>query len=883
MKKFLFLCSIIAAALTLHAQPQGMPSANGKMPAPPSIGHIYGKLVDSTNRPISDASVSIMHGKYDSVTKKTKEILLKSVITKSNGDFNFEDLPIFGQLKLKISAVGFKPIEQSVSFPKPKMNGSGAPKMPGNGQMPDFSSMGMNTEKDLGNISMKTDTKDLGDVVVTGKSKGLKMDIDKKVYNVEQNIVSAGGTAVDVMKNVPSLNVDIDGNVTMRNATPQIYIDGRPTTLTLDQIPADAIESVEVITNPSAKYDASGGNAGILNIVLKKNKKSGYNGNIMAGVDKRGGINGGGSFNLRQNKINFTASAFGNQNKSHNTGSTLIRDMLSSPNILVDQSSTDKQNGGFLFGRLGLDYFVTNRLTLSAGVVRVHGQFKPNSMLHTDSLYDGGPKISYSERVTANDREFNATGATGGFKYTFPREGMELTGDVNYFNGKSNNNAQYNTNVYVENGGNKTGNMQQNIIGNGTNEFLTMQTDFVSPVGKTGKLETGARVQLRKMTNNQGNYYYDNNTGTYMLIPSASSNYKNKDNVYAGYISYANSIKDFGYKIGVRAEGSDYVGELTDTKQQFTNKYPINFFPSIFLSQKLKNKQQVQMSYTKRINRPFFMQLIPFIDSTDQLNWSKGNPGLKPEFTNSVELSYSKEFQKNNSILVSLYYKYTTNLITRYLDTITVAPGAAPHPVNTYINANSAQSYGAEFTSQNQLTKWWDANTNLNIYNGKINAADKGGTNQQAMWSWFAKMNNNFKLPKNLKLQLSGTYQSKSNMPVNQTGGFMGGPPPPGGGAQTASQGYIEANWGIDLALQKSFLKNNAASMTLSVNDVFGTRKMNLYSYTDYYNQYSHRLGDVPMIRLTFSYRFGQMDASLFKRKNMKGDSDGTQNAIQGM
>ncbi len=146
------------------------------------------------------------------------------------------------------------------------------------------------------------------------------MDIDKKVFNVTQNIVSAGGTAVDVMKNVPSLNVDIDGNVTLRNASPQIYIDGRPTTLSLDQIPADAIESVEVITNPSAKFDASGGNAGILNIILKKNKKSGYNGNITAGIDKRGGLNGGASLNVRQDKINLSLSTFGNQMRNRTTG-----------------------------------------------------------------------------------------------------------------------------------------------------------------------------------------------------------------------------------------------------------------------------------------------------------------------------------------------------------------------------------------------------------------------------------------------------------------------------------------------------------------------------------------------------------------------------------
>src|SRR6185437_5258974 len=150
----------------------------------------------------------------------------------------------------------------------------------------------------------------------------LQMNIDRKVFNVDKSLTSAGGTAVDVMKNVPSVNVDIDGNVTLRNSTPQIYIDGRPTTLTLDQIPADAIESVEVITNPSAKYDASGGGAGILNIILKKNRKTGYNGNARAGVDSHGGMNGGLNFNLRQNKFNFTAAGFMNQNRGVTTGST---------------------------------------------------------------------------------------------------------------------------------------------------------------------------------------------------------------------------------------------------------------------------------------------------------------------------------------------------------------------------------------------------------------------------------------------------------------------------------------------------------------------------------------------------------------------------------
>lgn len=875
MRKIFLLFAVIVLSVSLSAQMPGMQA--GAQKTPPSIGRIYGKLVDSSGKGVGDASVILLQSKFDSVTKKNKESLLKGVTSQANGDFNFEDLPIFRPLKLKISATGYQPFELAVTI-QPKMGGNAQPS-PG-GQAPDMSAMAGNFEKDLSKITLKTDVQQLAGVVVTGTSGRLRMDIDKKVFNVDQNIVSAGGTAVDVMKNVPSVNVDIDGNVTLRNASPQIFIDGRPTTLTLEQIPADAIESVEVITNPSAKYDASGGNAGILNIILKKNKKSGYNGNINAGVDKRGGVNGGGSFSFRQNKLNVTLSTFTNQMKNRSIGTTNIRSLLTSPDLLVDQNSKTRMNGGFIFGRVGVDYFATNRMTFSIGAVRVHGEFEPNTILTTDSTYEGGPYVSYSERNTNNKREFNAYGGQAGFKYLFPKQGEELTADINIFSGKNENSSLFNTNIYNSNGGTKTGNIQQQIIGNGTNRNFTVQTDYVKPIGTAAKLELGARAQLRRISNMQGNYYFDTGSGEFLPIPSATSNYKNKDNVYAGYLSYANTIKTFGYKIGLRAESSDYLGELTDTKKEFSNNYPISLFPSLFLSQKLKNKAELQLSYTRRINRPFFMQLIPFIDSTDQLNWTRGNAGLRPEFTNSLEVSYFKTFKGNNTFLGSVYYKYSTDLITRYLDTLSTGSNIK-RPINTFINANSSRSVGFELTSQNTLAKWWDMNSNVNIYNSKINTDNIMGTSQDALWSWFAKMNNTFKLPKNFKIQLSGTYQSKTNLPVNQGGGGFG--PGGGGGQQSAAQGYIKSNYGVDIALQKNFLKNNAASITFSVNDVFSTRKFEQYSESPFYIQNSYRIGDPPMFRLNFSYRFGQMDMSLFKRKNTKGENEGTQGAMQGI
>lgn len=885
MKKYYcFLLLLLGFSIKIFAQGP-TPTPTGKMPAP-SNGIVYGKIIDTDGKALSDVTVTLMQSKTDPQTKKVKEVLVAVNITKANGNFRFESLPAFNKYTLKIAAVGFEDLDKKFAFidlPPNNGGGKGAPNAntasappSGNGGAPNFKMPDL--DKDLGDIALVVKTEELKSVVVISGKKGLTMDIDKKVFNVEKNLVSVGGTAADLMKNVPSVNVDIDGNVTLRNATPQIYIDGRPTTLTLDQIPSDAIESVEIITNPSAKYDASGGNAGILNLVLKKNKKNGYNGTVNAGVDKRGGLNGGAGFNLREDKFNISVNTFGNQSKNVNKGNTEIRNLVSSPNLLVDQDSKNKMNGGFLFGKFGIDYFLSNRLTLSLGAIKVHGDMSPNDFLKTDSIYDGGSRVSYSERTTTNSRIFNATGVTGGFKYLFKKDGEELTGDFNIFSGKNETNALYSTNIFDVYGGVQQGTTLQNLIGNGTNKFQTIQTDYVNPIGEKGKIEAGLRVQMKDMVNSQENYIFNNSTNIYDLVPSSSSNYKNKDNVYAAYATFSNSINNFGYKVGLRAESSDYKGELTDTKQTFSNNYPISLFPSVFLSQKLNDSEDIQLNYSRRVNRPFFMQVIPFIDSTDPLNWSRGNAGLKPEFINSLEASYSKKFKGNNSLLVSVYYKGSKDLITRYMDTITA--DGVKRPLSTYVNANSSRSVGAEFTAQNTFTKWWDSNTNLNIYNSKIDTDNITGSSQDAITSWFLKMNNNFKLPKNYKIQLSGTYQSKTNLPVNQGGGGMGGPQ--NSGSQSSSQGYVKSNYGVDLALQKSFLKNNAATLTLSVNDVFRTRSYSQYSESDFFVQNSYRINDAPMFKLNFSYKFGQMDASILKRKNMKGESEGMQGAMQG-
>ncbi len=870
MKSVLFSLFCLFA-LHSFAQPPAGAQAGRAGQAPPSIGHIYGKIVDSADRPLSAASVVLLQTKFDTATKKRKEVLLKAVSAAANGDFSFEDLPIMGVLKLKVSAVGYKNYEAPVAFQlKPAAAPAAGPKNAN--PMAAMSSMVGAFDKDLGNIRLAPDQAQLQTVTVTASAPGLKMDIDKKTFSVDKNIVTAGGTAVDVMRNVPSLQVDIDGNVKLRNAAPQIYIDGRPTTLTLDQIPADAIQSVEVITNPSAKFDASGGNAGILNIVLKKNKKTGYNGTVMAGIDRRGGYNGGGNFSVRQGKVNLTASVMTNGMRNRATGHT-DRQTFGTTLSHVYQDNLDKTNGAFTFGRLGLDYYITNRTTLSVSGVRVHGAFKPNSGITSDSLGTGNQLLNYNVRNTTGSRTFNAAGLQLGMVHNFKKEGMQLTADGNYFSGKNDGISMYNTRYYSKNSEYLNTGLQQQLS-SGNNQFLTVQTDYINPITAKTKLEAGLRAQVRKTTSNIDNYYQDG-SGNLAKNLGGTNNYNNTDKVYAAYTTVTSSIKNFGYQLGLRAESSSYRGDITNKNQLFSNKYPISFFPSVFLSQKLKKNQELQVNYSRRINRPNFFQLIPYTDSADLTNITRGNPALVPEFTNSLEFSYSKSFKGSNSILFSLYYKHTNNLITRYLDSSYNSSGKL-YLINTYVNAASSYNYGAELTSVNSIKKWWDVTTNLNLYRSRINTENLNQASQAALISWFGKLNNNFKLPKTFTIQLSADYQSKTSLPVTSQQQQMG---PPGMQAQSSSQGYIKPFWGIDLALKKSFLKDNAASVTLSVNDIFRTRFNEQISRSSFFYQDYYRLNNPQMVRLNFAYRFGKMDVSLFKRQNTK--STGTQDAMQ--
>ena len=860
-----FFLIFSAVAMAQYPQAGNNGNAGGRNM---NVGHFYGKVIDgNANKPIDAASVQLTQMKMDTATKQRKSVIVAAMLTDKKGEFSIDKLPLFGKYNLTISAVGHAPYTDEISFDL-KMNG-------------DRSQMLNAIDKDLGNIKLLPQEKQLANVVVTANKSLMQMSIDRKVFNVDKSLTSVGGTAVDVMRNVPSVNVDIDGNVTLRNATPQIFVDGRPTTLTLDEIPADEIESIEIITNPSAKFDASGGGAGILNIVMKKNKKPGYNGNVRAGVDTRGGNNAGGNINIRQGKINFFASGNYFHFKGNSNDVTDRTDYVNGLTSVLQESSQPTRNGRMTGGNLGFDYFMDNRntLTISGGIRK--GKFGGDELMNItrDTLLNGTTTHSFGTSNSNNNFTWNNYNGKISFKHNFAKPNKYITADANYDYSKNSNQQDVATQYYNPDNIPSQPLFQQRTSGNGTNDNITIQTDYSNPVSDKIKVEAGLRAAIRNSNSENNNFIMDQSTGKYVSVQGLNSKYKYTDDVYAGYVTFSQKIHNFTYQLGGRVESSKYSGELIDSNQSFSNSYPLSFFPSVFLTQKINENQDIQLNYSRKINRPNFWQLIPYYDFTDPLNISVGNASLVPEFTNLFELSYDLNLKNGNNIIATAYYRRSDNLISRYQYW-----AKNPNPayddsvfISSFVNANSSQAYGLEITSMNKIASWWSLTENVNFYNSQINGSNLSATNtSNQKLSWFGKINSTFTLPANFTIQINGDYTSKTILPPGRGGG---GGNHWGGGNLATANGYALPVYGFDAAVKKDFLKDKSLSVSLSMNDIFNTRVTKVHSVStsskDIYSvQDISRQRDPQQLRLNVSWRFGKMDVSLFKRKNMNQQGD---------
>lgn len=836
MKKLYLVFLSLLFVFTTMAQQEQEPEVNTPVIRVESNA-VFGKIMDqTTGKGLGAVSVQLFGG-------AASDSLFGAMFTRQNGDFRFSNLPKTDSFKLIISAVGYA--NETLVFPYGTAATEGA------------------LQKDLGNILLQREAQTLSTVTVTAQRPALEMGIDRRIFSVDKSLTATGGTAVDVMKNIPSVTVDVDGNVTLRNSTPQIFVDGRPTILTLDQIPADNIERVEIITNPSAKFDAAS-TGGILNVVLKKNKRVGFNGVVSAGVGYPDIYNGNVSLNTRQGKFNFFVSGSYNQSGGKSKSETERQNKADGvTKNYFNQYSQNKRLRRFGSVRFGLDYFLDNRNTISVTQGFVNGRFNNNET--QDQEYLNASKIleRYGDRFSKEKFSFDRKTTELNYTHKFPNPGKELTASVRYNYGDGGGTTHITNSFYYPNGSEYSSPaIVRNTSGN-DNDQVTIQVDFENPIGENAKLETGVRSYI----NNYQNQFlsYGLNNGIETLLP-LSNDIEYQETVNAFYVTYSNRIKTFSYQAGLRAEQSHFDGHLLDSGKDFGYRYPDSFdrlfdalFPSLFLTKQLSDDAEMQLNYSRRIRRPNFWQLNPFIDISDPLNLRQGNPELRPEFTNSFEWNYSQRY-KSGSLLASVYYRNNQGDITRYSDTISKEQynqlnNAAVDPnaiLNTFINAQSTNRLGAELTVQHKIGANFDITPTINAEYQKVkaNVNDLNLSNEGINWE--AKLITNYRIRTknpslfdNLSFQMIGEYESPRFMP----------------------QGTRIPEYSVDLALRKEFLKDKRASLTLSVNDIFWTDRDGSIYDTETFYQESYRR-NIRSFRLNFSYRFGNADFKLFNRNN---------------
>ncbi|WP_316810339.1 TonB-dependent receptor domain-containing protein [Pedobacter heparinus] len=810
-KVLLFTLAICTTAVTLHAQ-----STNE--------GKITAKVVDAqTNETIPFASAMI-------INRKTKAVV-KGMQTDANGNLNMSALPK-GVFTFKVSYVGYQTmVRDSVSI-------SDAQKT-----------------VQLGTIKMKpAKGTALKEVAITAQKATMQLGIDKKVFSVDQSLVSEGGSASDLLQNVPSVQSDIDGNVSLRgSAGVKVLIDGKPSMIAggnvaqiLQSIPASSIESVELITNPSAKYDAEG-QSGIINIVLKKNKKLGLNGSVALTAGNRDNYNANTSLSFQNSKVNIYGNYSYRYGNRLGGGYSNIQYLNPSfPTAFANQSTDSKSlDKGHNF-KAGLDYYLAPKSILSfTGGFNIRDNDR-NEFLNIDKLNTSKNPLELSRRNNSNSGSGGSYDLSLDFVQKFKKPKEELTFNFSFSDGTNDNYQNYLTDIYNINGSEvSTLPAIQINDGKGNSRSYNVQTDYTLPVGKNGKIESGYRSQIRYSDNNTFSTNFNNLSGEYDVNFALTNEFNSKDQVHALYLNYQNQVKNFGYQVGLRAEDAtldtrlgryDNSGQLTYVpgKVEYTRLYP-----SIFLTQKLNAEQQLQLSYSRRVNRPRGWDTNPFLDVSDPLIYRQGNPNLKPEDVHAYELSYSKYWKKIT--FISTAYMRQTNDVIQRIRTEADENGIT---IVTPQNLTREISSGLELIGRFDLSKAWNFTGNVNLYQRKLDGVPEYGIVDNSGFSWNANLTNNFVLPYNITLQVKGDYRSREIM----------------------AQGKRNAMYVIDAGARYDF-KNKKSSLSLNVRDVFNTRQWSMTTGANNAITDFRRYMQGTMASLTYAYRFGKNDFNFKKTK----------------
>lgn len=689
---------------------------------------------------------------------------------------------------------------------------------------------------DLGTIILLAGTRVLDEVEVRGEKSTLELTLDKKVFNVGQDLANAGGSASDILTNIPSVSVDPEGNVRLRGSdNVRILIDGKPSGLVsfkggsgLQQLQASMVERVEVITNPSARYEAEG-QAGIINIVLKKERTEGFNGSFDAITGYPTNLGGAANVNYRHRRVNFFINYGVAYRRQPGTGS-LYQEVYGNDTTFVLRQSNQAKIIGFNTNiRGGLDFYFTEKSILTGSYLfRRSDASRVTDIRYEDYLFDASNMHGFTlRRQDENEVEPNSEYSLI-YKRTFEDKGHELTAEVKYLDNWESSDQWFTQHTFAPNGTEDPGRqVLQRSLNDESEKQLLLQVDYVKPLGKDGKFETGLRSSTRNMANDFV-VTQKNEQGEFAPLPNLDNVFLYDERIHAAYGIYGNKTGKVSYQAGVRAEWTDVRTTLQETNEVNPRDYA-NLFPSAHVTLSLPNANDIQVSYSRRVRRPFYNDLSPFMTFSDSRNYFSGNPDLNPEFSNVFEVSHLKYFEKG-SLSSSAYYRDTEGKINS-IRTVDSKGNAVTLPENL----KGEQSGGVEFTSEYNPAKWWRLDVNFNFFYARVDGSNIASIYTASTYSWFARQTSRFSLPANIDLQLRGNYEAP----------------------QKTAQGRRKSLYYADISASKDIFSGRG-TINFNVLDVFNSRKARAVTegvnfYTEGTFQYRKRQANI-----TLSYRINQ-------------------------
>ncbi|MBL4668502.1 MAG: TonB-dependent receptor [Flavobacteriales bacterium] len=700
---------------------------------------------------------------------------------------------------------------------------------------------------DLKKIKLKPSVNNLEEFVVVEEKRLMELDLDKRVFNVSKDLTSQGADATEILDNVPSVEVDVDGNISLRGSgNVRVLINGKPSGMmgmttadVLKQMDATQIEKIEVITNPSARYDAEG-EVGIINIILKKDRREGVNGSVNANVGFPNNYGGGFNVTFKQKHFNvFTGYGVSFRNSP---GSNISSQEFNYPDTAFSYNS-DSKTQRFSFNnnfRLGTEIFINNynSLTISGRYSFGDGDNETN-LVYSD--FDAfGEAVQVVKRDEIEDKDRNSYEVSMNYRKTFKKKDQLLTFDIS----KSQRTDDESSIITQTNSSVASQNIEQRVFNDEGGDNWLFQTDYVHPI-KNGKIEFGLKHTIKHIDDDYAVEQFNNAINDWEFIPGFKNLVLYDENVSASYLMFGKKIKKFSYQIGVRAEYTDVKTELVTTNDVNKRDY-LNFFPSTHFSYKLKKDNSIQLGYSRRIRRPHHYWLLPFFSFTDSRSNVSGNPNINPEYTDSYELGHLKNWSKA-SLLSSIYYRYTTSTMDWVV--LSDAEGITRRmPVNLGVK----DAFGVEFSGSYEFAKWWTVRGSYNFFREIRDGEFQGVEYDVDTYVWSTRINSKWKIKKKISLQASGNYRAPKQSP----------------------QGETKARYSLDLAFSFDVLKGNG-TVSFTGKDVFNSRNRNSISFGENFVSESKRQWRSRYVRVSFTYRINQKKKRGADRIYQDGGSEG--------